>query len=379
MRKTLYTATLFFLLSAAAFAWPTCKGNWVQVPSGTTSGTLYKTGDGLTFQCQTTPPPTDPTTTKVSATSTSSSTSTSGASATGGNATGGKATATSGVSNSGNSSATGGAGGNSNQQQTASANNAGNNSNYSNTTNVAAPDIPVNTAYAPTVISTMNCFKGFGAGVQTAPFGASFGGGKVDDQCEAFFQAQVYMATFRSPVAACKMAISTKASQKAHVTFDDCMNFLPQVKPVVMQPPSPVTLVLPSSGPAPALAAVNVPEPAEYKTEITVTPEDKKLLGVCTFAKAISCQPDSGPAVITVSSICKQMLEAARKQLASNPNAILYIVGNRNVSESTLTATARANNVKRYLLESGVKESRLTTKVGTGTSRTVELWAGEKE
>ncbi len=123
-------------------------------------------------------------------TSGSSSTSTSGATATGGTstATGGTATSSSGVNNSGNSSNTnnntaqggaGGAGGSATQgqkqgqQQSSSSNNTGGNSanSYSSQTNVAAPTVPVNTAFAPTQIPTVSCFKGFGAGVQTVPAG----------------------------------------------------------------------------------------------------------------------------------------------------------------------------------------------------------------
>ena len=51
--KHLALTFALILCSSAAFAWPSCSGNWVQVPTATTGGTLYRTGDLLTFQCQT--------------------------------------------------------------------------------------------------------------------------------------------------------------------------------------------------------------------------------------------------------------------------------------------------------------------------------------
>ena len=416
-RKFSVSTVLSLLLSAGmAFAWPSCKGNWVQVPSGTSSanGAIYTTSDNLTFQCQTTPPSNSgPTSSTSNSSSTSSSNSNSGATATatGGNsnstATGGKSSSTSGVNNSGNSSnsntnkltnsgnshsssssgvsnagnstATGGAatGGNANQQQSQQQNaqNSGNNSDYNSETNIAAPKIPVDTAYAPFVGPTVPCFKGVGFGVQSVPLGASFGGGKIDGNCailEAARQAP-------SRIARCKVYISNKYVKAAGVTLEDCLNAFGDPQPVIVQPPSPVSIVLPSANAtanvAPPVAAVEVPE---YKTEVNVTPEGTRLLGICTFAKAISCQPDSGPAIVSVSSICKRMLDSAKNELQRNPNAILYVIGNRNHAESEVTATTRAYNVKKYLEAAGIKSGKIKVSTGSGTDRTVELWSETK-
>lgn len=94
--------------------------------------------------------------------------------------------------------------------------------------------IPVATAYAPTVYPTVPCFKGVGAGIQTAAIGASFGGGKVDEGCDARELARTFM-TMGSRVSACKILVRTKSARKAGITMDDCMYEPP--KPI---PPAPV-------------------------------------------------------------------------------------------------------------------------------------------
>lgn len=382
-----FTAILFVLFAAAsAFAWPNCKGNWIQVPSGTSSanGAIYSTGDGLTFQCQTTPPPsttpsnsTSSSNSSSSSASNSSSTSGSKSTSTSGVNNSGNSSSSSGVKNSGNSSSTsaGGAGGdaNSNQQQTQNAQNSGNNSSYSNQTDIAAPKIPVDTAYAPMPGVTTPCFKGFGAGVQLQAVGASFGGGKIDPNCAALEAAR----QAPSKLARCKVYISVKYVKAAGVTLNDCMNGgLAEPTPIVVQPPSPVTMIVGQNAPVAAIAPPVVPE---YKTEVTVAPVADRLLGICTFAKPNTCQTDNNPAITTVSSICKQMLEAAKLALKADPKTVLYVIANRNQNEELVVATSRGNNVRKYLEDSGVNMSRIKVELGTGTSRTVELWAGPKE
>jgi hypothetical protein len=194
------------------------------------------------------------------------------------------------------------------------------------------------------------------------PVGASFGGGKIDPNCRALQTA------LHAPnrLTYCKLFIQLQDSKKAGITMDDCMGQDPQ-PPVEAPapPPAPVQIILPSNTPVAAVA------PPEYKTEVTVTPE--QLIGVCTFAKAISCKPESGPAIVSVSSVCKQMLDAARKALRDNPNSVLIVRGNRNPSEDELTAKSRATNVKRSLTAAGVPSGRVKVETGTGTARTVEL------
>jgi hypothetical protein len=124
-------------------------------------------------------------------------------------------------------------------------------------TTVEAPKIPVNTAEAPPVFSTANCFKGFSAGGQTAVAGLSFGGGGIDKNCAAERIAQDYYA-MGNRLAACKVIITTKASKDAHVTLADCLNVPERAPRTVMvappvnpsQSPISVTVNVPPSQPA---------------------------------------------------------------------------------------------------------------------------------
>lgn len=266
----------------------------VQVPTGTI-GNGVGDGDGqvvvdngLTFQCQK-PPSTVGTSTSAS-TSNSSSNSSSGAksgsksSATGGNATatGGISSSSSGVTGSGNSSntntnnATGGAGGSASQKQSNSStnNNAstatgnGDNSNNSTTT-VEAPKIPVPTAYAPTTLPTVPCFKGYGVGAQVAQAGISLGGGKIDANCAILETARSYDMV-NEKLAACKVKISNKYSKKAGVTLEDCMTVqmmpVPLAPHIVAAPAQPIQVTV--NVPAPETKLIYITMPHE---EITVT------------------------------------------------------------------------------------------------------------
>ena len=285
------------------------------------------------------------------------------------------------MNNSGNSSNTntntatggqggqGGAGGSATQgqkqgqsQSSSSDNSGGNSSNsYSSNTNVEAPKIPVSTAFAPTTIPTVSCFKGFGAGVQTMPVGASFGGGKIDENCRALQTA------LHAPnrLTYCKLYINLQDSKKAHITMEDCMAQDPQ-PPVVEAPasPAPVQIILPANTPIAAVA-----EPAPIPAPVVA----EQLIGICTFSKVVSCKPEKGLTITTPTSVCKQQLEAAKLALERNPNSVLLIRGNRNPSEGRLVATTRATNVQRQLVEYGVQADRLKVEAGNGTARTVEL------
>ena len=262
MKKVFAIAVVMFASCGLSMAW-NCTGNdiRVQVPTGTVgTGTGDAPGNvvvdnGLTFQCQT--PPSTPST---------GSTSTSNSTATGGNssstATGGKATSTSGVNNSGNSANTNTLSNTQGQKQSQTQSNTSTNNNESaggsvsnvgnSVTNVAAPDIPVNSAYAPPVFSSANCFKGWSAGGQTPLIGGSFGGGGIDRNCAAERIAQDYYA-MGNRLAACKVITSTKASKDAHVTLEDCLNV--PVRPIIVSP-----TVAPLVTPAPSIT-VNVPQP----------------------------------------------------------------------------------------------------------------------
>jgi hypothetical protein len=295
--------------------------------------------------------------------------------ATGGNATstatatGGTATATQNqtqsqsLNNSGNSSA-------------AASNNGNGSNDTSITTNVEAPKIPVSTAYAPNAYPTAPCFKGYGAGVQTMPVGISAGGGKVDENC-AILETARSLALAGARPAYCQVMATDKYVKKAYGKniqkfIDDCMYQEPQ--PPVAQPQPPVQIFVPSGTPAAAVKETPTPV-VQAPPAPPVEPEH--LVALCTFSKAITCTNKVGPAanvgVVTVGSVCRQMLEEAKRQIALNPNGVLIIRGNRNPSESEVTATARANNVRKALEDSGVPSKQLKVETGTGTARTVEV------
>jgi hypothetical protein len=288
MKKVFAIAVLMFASCGLSMAW-NCTGNdiRVQVATGTIgTGTGDAPGNvvvdnGLTFQCQT-PPSTNPST---GSTSTSSSTATGGNSSS--SATGGKATSTSGVSNSGNSTNTLSNTQGQKQKQSQTQSNTSTNSNESaggsvsnvgnSVTNVAAPDIPVNSAYAPPVFSSVNCFKGWSAGGQTPLIGGSFGGGGVDRNCVAERIAQDYYA-MGNRLAACKVITSTKASKDAHVTLEDCMNV--PVRPIVVTPTS-----APLATPAPSIT-VNVPQSQPQVVYITIPHETVTVTATRAQVKA---------------------------------------------------------------------------------------------
>lgn len=339
LKRTCSISVAFLVLSCvSAFAWPACSGNWIQVPTGT-KGTASSgvgsvvTENGQTYQCQN-PSPTPSTGSTATASSTAAATSSSAANATGGDA---KATATGGtVKDSGNSSvkntlsntlkdsgnstikdsgnstikdsgnssnvnkntANGGAGGDASQQQQQSnsstnnnASSASNNGNNSNNTTINQAKIPVNTAYAPTAIPTMGCFKGFGAGIQTGQVGASFGGGKVDENCERLEVARSY-GIAGSWDAYCMVMVTNKYSKEAGVTFEQCMKRVteaPAPAPVpVAEQPKPQIIVVPVTvqTPAPVAAPVVTQTPAtpDAPPAFRVTPSsalttEKKPIG----------------------------------------------------------------------------------------------------
>ena len=251
----------------------------VQVPAGTVgNGTGDGSGqvvvdNGLTFICEALPTAT--TGSPITNSNTNSNASNSTSTATGGNAnaTGGN------VNNSGNSSNANTLSNKQGQKQSQSQSNISTNNNQSaggsvsnvgnSQTLVEAPQIPVNTAVAPPVFSTANCFKGFSAGGQTAVGGLSFGGGGIDKNCSALITAQDYFA-MGNRLAACKVITNTKASKDAGVTMADCMNA--PVRPVPVVVPS-IPVAVPVINPAPIQVTVNVPPtpaPIIIREEVTV-------------------------------------------------------------------------------------------------------------
>jgi hypothetical protein len=261
MKKFLAMVVLMFASCSVSMAWNcTVAGEGrVQVPASYTGNGV---GDGnnqvvsqggLNFACLPDPIPTPAPTTGTNAntnsnTNNSNSTSTSGSTSTS-TATGGNATATGGNSTSNQTQGQ-------KQGQSQSSNNqsaGGSVSNVGNSVeNIAAPKIPVATADAPPVFSTVNCFKGFSGGAQTAVAGLSFGGGGVDKNCAAERAAQDYLAS-GNRLAFCKVMVTTKQSKDAHVSLEDCMNV--PVRPIV------VPLAAPVPAPIVPQITVNIPQP----------------------------------------------------------------------------------------------------------------------
>ena len=370
--KMLVLTCLMILFAGSAYAWPACSGNWVQVPAGTSQGTVESGGigsvvteNGQTFQCESAAPPTSPTSPSQSQTQNQSSTSTSN-SASNSSATGGTSNANASVNGSGNSSqsstntnknnnvanggtatanggtaiASGGAGGSATSNSSASNNgNGSNNSSISSQTNVAAPTIPVATAYAPPAISTTTCFKGFGVAAQTVPFGASFGGGRIDTNCAILETAR--QAPNR--LSRCMVYITDKYAKAAGVTLEKCMADEPvQVQPAPLPAPAPVVITVP---------VAQLPNPVQTPQIVhTRTIERSVLIGDCKLTPAD-----------VLSNVCKRELDSAAEVLIADSNAVLDITGPHEAAQSSV-----------YLRTKGVGAGRIVLKLDDDQNNNIE-------
>jgi hypothetical protein len=332
MKRILLSIALFAVFSVPAMAWPSCSGNWVQVPAGTSAnnGTIYVTGDRITFQCQpkTTPPP-------PSNDGNNSSKSTSSSNANAGAVSGSTSSAIGkggSVKNSGNSSNTNtntATGGNAVQGQkqgqgqsqlaNSSATNSGNNSSYSNATNIAAARIPVATAYAPEAQATVTCFKGFGAGVQTPLVGGSFGGGKIDKNCAILETARSFGIS-GSRLSYCKTMLLDDVARKAGVTLEDCMTV----------PAPPVVVVPPVVEPLPVAVTLQPLELTPISTTVSV-----RDLGTCKLHRWNTCSRILDDAVLLLRANTNSSLNLVGPQESSK--AMTYLRGKVDPSRVTLT------------------------------------------
>ena len=378
--KSLRLAVGFFILILALFVFPVTSLAWdcpsgqirQQAPSGTPGAVVVQ---GIPFVCVPTPS-NDPATknTLKSISSSNSSVSDSGNSSS--TATGGSVTNSGNSSNKNTNIAQGGAGGSASQNQSqsnsssndnqSSASNNGNNSNNSSTVYNQVHQTP--RAYAPDAIPSAPCVKGFSGGASTPLLGGTFGAGKVDKGCEARETARAF-ALLNNPTAAAKILCSTDAAKRAHLTMSDCLAMQAPVAAAVPVPedPRPTVVVVPVQkiDPAPPVAKVEAPV-------------DPRLIGICTFAGKTSCTNPGSDATLVNSarptSICKIMLDAARKALRDNPNSIIVLRANKNSSEPSMVATSRGYNVKRQLEADGVASSRIRVETGdSGGDRTVEI------
>ncbi len=274
-------AALAILLSAgSAKAWNcTTPGQIrVQVPAGTVgSGSGDGSGqvdtvEGITFECEVLPTTTTPSSNSSNSASNSASNSSSASNSTSNSASSAvnktKVTATGGNAT---ASATGGSVGNisntQHQSQSQSLTNSGNSSatasgngnNSDNSTYIVPRQVA--SAIAPSVAPTTPCFKGFSGGGQSATFGFSFGGGKIDENCAELEASRLAP----SLVARCKVYLTNKYVKQAGVTMEDCLGPIgptqvdvaapTQVNPVVAQAPIIIT------NPAPIVDVTIVPPP----------------------------------------------------------------------------------------------------------------------
>ena len=245
--------------------------------------------------------------------------------ATGGNATGGNATggnSNSSVSSSGNSNVTnnvnatggaggsggqGGAGGNGgnssatggnqaqhqsqslsnsgNSSSSASGNGVGNGNNSDNSVTTINDQRSVASAYAPSMNATAECFKPYAGGGQGLLFGASFGGGKIDQNCAAL------EASRQAPslIARCKIFLTTKYAKEAGVTMEDCM---PPLRVTVVTAP-PVAVAIPA--PAPQPITVNVPVTIIPAPVVAPAPSIVVAAAATHHKAHIPCEPTTVP------------------------------------------------------------------------------------
>ncbi len=248
-----------------------------------------------------------------------------------------------------------------------------------NTETYNAAKIPVNTAYAPTSIPTSPCLKGYSGGAQAKDFGFSLGGDKVDAGCDARETARTYML-MDARKAACKVMVYSKKNQKLAarhpeqaVTMEDCMykevEVIPPALPIPPAPvPQPTVIVVPAPAPVPVVAPAPVPA--------VPVPQVAQLIGICTFGSSTSCLTSDKKVVTDPARptfVCKEMLTATVEAFHRNSGSTILLKGNRNSSEDLLLASSRANRVKQQLEEYGVPSSSISTEVGTGDTRTVEI------
>lgn len=277
-------------------------------------------------------------------------------------------------------------------------------SNSNNTTNISeASKIPVSTAYAPTTLPTVPCFKGYGGGAQTSGFGFSLGGGKVDEGCNAREDARSYML-MGSRTAACKIMITQKASKKAHITMEDCMagevsngtevdsigsigavdvgNSKMEDMTILDNDTShnsktsgiseATGIITPNYG-GTLLNQSTIPLGSGYAPTREDTLRRDRVIGVCTFADSkAQCQTSwINPKHVT--DICNVMLEEAMKSLDEDPTAFLTLEGNKNKHEHELLDLERSMTTRDKLVAMGVDPDRIRMIYGNSGERTVVI------
>lgn len=331
--------------SGAAFAWPSCSGNWVSVPKNTSSsgGTLYSTGD-LTFQCQQ-PQPKDPSSsvTNNNSNSNDNHNSNSNSNSNKNTANGGNAVAV----------AQGGKGGSANQKQhqsqsqgqsqtatggsvgyvgsdsTSSADNSQANvqsytGEYSTTYNQVR-QAPL--AYAPDAYPTAPCRVSGSAGVSAPIGGLSLGGSKLDTECDLKETARAF-ALIHNFDAASRILCETKGAKRAHLTLAQCQ--------AITAEPVPVAAVVPAPQPSPVINVLPAPVAAVI--------------------------PPAEPRPLTLALVNK--LSTSNERKASLDTGILFLRANPEATVSLRTDDYQlAAESRRYMMASGIDSNRIVFEI----------------
>jgi hypothetical protein len=274
----LAAAALTLLVPATAQAWNcTTPGQIrVQVPNGTTgngqgdgSGQVV-TVEGLTFECEASPTtPTTPTSTPSTSAATSNSTSSANSASNSAANSASSSSANSNQSQKQQQNQTQNAiGGNAASSATATGGKAvATNNSSGNSTSISENEnetykAAASSAIAPAVLPTSPCFKGYSAAGQSASFGFSIGGGKIDVGCDERETARL-LAAMGSRYSACKILVLEPSAKRAGVTMDDCMR-VPPPAPVVVAAPAPPPQIIVNTPP------VTITEPAITEPAITL-------------------------------------------------------------------------------------------------------------
>jgi hypothetical protein len=241
---------------------------------------------------------------------------------------------------------------NTNNTQSSASDNGNGNGNGSNdtsiTTNVAAPKIPVATAYAPTAIATVSCFKAYSGGGQAPNFGFSIGGGKVDGTCQTLEVARSY-AISGSRKAYCKMMVGLKQSKAAGITFDDCMY----------------------EDPAPAAAqAASMPPATAQPTKAVVAanpPSAEPVIDPVQAQRKVS--PEMG--CDKADNTCKARLDDSIMYLQHSPDSYIILTHGGEVAN-----VATATQIQAFLLKGGISRDRIKLVNGMPRLGSVDITFG---
>jgi hypothetical protein len=225
-------------------------------------------------------------------------------------------------------------GGTANSNSSATNNgNGSNNASYQSTTTVEAAKIPVNSAFAPATIPTVDCYKTYSGGAQTSAFGISLGGGKIDTNCRKL-QTAVHSP---NKLVYCKVFITTIDAKEAGVTLQDCLAQDQSPAPV-----APVTPAVQVTAPVP-VAQAPVPVP-------TIPVRAPQQIGQFGISRGV------------LTNVAKRQLDDAARRLANDPTAVLQLSGPWQAAQAV-----------GYLKTKGVSGDRILQNFSDDQNSTVSL------